>query len=94
MFSLKFLLSKLIQKIAIPEVRDSYLHKNAKLSPGSVFKFSKIGDVPNIDVGGILIFAVICGVAALFKLVLKKRPSPILMIVISAGLGMLVYSFV
>ena len=43
MFSLKFLLSKLIQKIAIPEVRDSYLHKNAKLSPGSVFKFSKIG---------------------------------------------------
>jgi chromate transporter len=64
------------------------------IGANTLFKFSKIGDVPDIDVGGILIFAVICGMAALFKLVLKKRPSPILMIVISAGLGMLVYSFV
>ena len=64
------------------------------IGANTLFKFSKIGDLPNIDVGGILIFAIICGMAALFKLVLKKRPSPILMIVISAGLGMLVYSFV
>lgn len=64
------------------------------IGANTLFKFSKIGDVPDIDVGGILIFAVICGMAALFKLVLKKRPSPILMIVISAGLGMLVYSFI
>jgi chromate transporter len=64
------------------------------IGANTLFKFSKIGDVPNIDVGGILIFAIICGVSTLFKLVLKKRPSPILMIVISAGLGMLVYSFV
>lgn len=64
------------------------------IGANTLFKFSKIGDIPNIDVGGILIFAIICGMAALFKLVLKKRPSPILMIVISAGLGMLVYSFV
>jgi chromate transporter len=64
------------------------------IGANTLFKFSKIGDVPDIDVGGILIFAVICGTAALFKLVLKKRPSPILMILISAGLGMLVYSFI
>ena len=64
------------------------------IGANTLFKFSKIGDAPAVDMGGILIFAIICGIAALFKLVLKKRPSPILMIVISAGLGMLVYSFV
>lgn len=64
------------------------------IGANTLFSFSKIGDMPGVDIGGVLIFAVICSVAALFKLVLKKRPSPILMIVISAGLGMLVYSFV
>jgi len=64
------------------------------IGANTLFSFSKIGDMPDVDIGGVLIFAVICGVAALFRLVLKKRPSPILMIVISAGLGMLVYSFV
>lgn len=64
------------------------------IGANTLFGFSKIGDMPDVDIGGVLIFAVICSVAALFRLVLKKRPSPILMIVISAGLGMLVYSFV
>ena len=44
------------------------------------------------DVRGIIILAIIVGIALVFKKIKKKKPSPILMILISAGLGMLVYS--
>ena len=43
------------------------------------------------DVRGIIIFAVLVAIALIFKKIKKKKPSPILMILISAGLGMLVY---
>lgn len=55
--------------------------------------FSGIGDTPDIDFKGIIIFAILIAIMAVAKLALKKKPSPILMIVISAGLGMLIYSF-
>ena len=45
-----------------------------------------------IDVRGILILAILLLVALLFKRIKKKKPSPMLMILISAGLGMLFYS--
>ena len=47
----------------------------------------------DIDVRGIVIFAILVIIALIFKKAKKKKPSPILMIVISAGLGMLFYSY-
>lgn len=44
------------------------------------------------DVRGIIIFAMLALTAFVFKKMRKKKPSPILMILISAGLGMLFYS--
>ena len=44
------------------------------------------------DIKGILILAILIIFALIFKKIKKKKPSPILMILISAGLGMLMYS--
>lgn len=44
------------------------------------------------DIKGIVIFVILVAIAFIFKKVRKKKPSPILMILISAGLGMLFYS--
>lgn len=44
------------------------------------------------DVRAILILAILIAVSLIFKSVRKKKPSPILMILLSAGLGMLFYS--
>ena len=46
----------------------------------------------NVDVRGIIIFALIVGASLIFKKIKGKKPSPILMIAISACLGMLFYS--
>ena len=45
-----------------------------------------------LDVKGIIIFAFLVAFAFVCKKVKKKKPSPIWMILISAGLGMLLYS--
>ena len=47
---------------------------------------------PNIDLRGIIIFAVIIAIASIYKKIKGKKPSPILMIAISACLGMVLYS--
>ena len=44
------------------------------------------------DVRGFIILAILVAIALVFKKIKKKKPSPILMIFISAGLGMLIYS--
>ena len=44
------------------------------------------------DFKGIIIFAIIVSISLIFKKALKKKPSPIMMILISAGLGMIIYS--
>jgi chromate transporter len=54
--------------------------------------FKSIGSSFAPDVKAIIILAVIIAFALGFKKLSKKKPSPILMILISAGLGMLVYS--
>ena len=54
--------------------------------------FQKPGEAITVDVRSILIFAILAGIAIVAKLLLKKKPSPIWMILISAGLGMLLYS--
>lgn len=46
----------------------------------------------SVDVIGILIFAIIVAISLIYKRLRGKKPSPILMILISAGLGMLFYS--
>ena len=51
-----------------------------------------IGDTLAIDVKGIIIFAILIAITAVTKLTFQKKMSPILMIVLSAGLGMLMYS--
>ena len=53
--------------------------------------FGSIGDTAAIDIKGIIIFAILIAVSAAARFVFKKKISPILMILISAGLGMLMY---
>lgn len=48
----------------------------------------------DIDVAGIIIFAVLLAIAFVFKKIKKKKPSPIVMILISAGLGMIFYPLI
>ena len=47
---------------------------------------------PNIDLKGIIIFAIVIASATIYKKIKGKKPSPILMIAISACLGMILYS--
>ena len=54
--------------------------------------FGSIDDALAIDFKGIIIFAILIAISVVAKLAFKKKPSPILMILISAGLGMLIYS--
>ena len=54
--------------------------------------FSGIGGTLAIDFKGFIIFAILIAITVVAKLALKKKLSPILMILISAGLGILMYS--
>jgi chromate transporter len=53
--------------------------------------FDSLGDSVSIDCRGIIIFAILVAISAVAKRIWKKKPSPILMIGISAGLGLLLY---
>jgi len=54
--------------------------------------FRSMGDTLAIDFKGVLIFAILIVISIVAKLVFQKKPAPILMIIISAGLGMLMYA--
>lgn len=58
----------------------------------TVIGFGSIGDTISVDVKGIIIFAILIAIVSVAKLTFKKNPSPILMILISAGLGIVLYS--
>lgn len=45
-----------------------------------------------LDVRGLIILAILIFLALVYKKIRKKKPSPILMILISAGIGMILYS--
>jgi chromate transporter len=45
-----------------------------------------------LDARGMIILGILVAIALIFQKVRKKKPSPILMILISAGLGMILYS--
>ena len=57
-----------------------------------VLDFGSVGDGIHADVRGILVLAVLVAVATVAKRLRKKPLSPILLILLSAGLGVLVYS--
>ena len=57
----------------------------------SIVGLSGIGSGIPFDPKGLIIFGILVGVGYFGKKVLKKKPSPILMILISAVLGMVMY---
>ena len=57
----------------------------------TIFGFSKLGDTMTIDYKGIIIFAVLAVIYLVVKKFKKKELSPIILILISAVLGMLMY---
>ena len=57
----------------------------------TVFGFKSIGDAVAVDFRGLIIFAILLLIASVSKLYLKKKPTPILMIILSAVLGILLY---
>lgn len=54
--------------------------------------FNGIGKALAVDIKGILIFGILIATALITRLVFRKNPSPIWMILTSAGLGILLYS--
>lgn len=59
---------------------------------GTMFGFKTVNGGFRIDLRGILIFILLISGGLIFKHFKKKMPSPILMILISAGLGLIFYS--
>ena len=57
----------------------------------SLIGFTTYNGGVNVDVRGIIIFAILVAAAFIIKKAFKKNPSPIVMILISAGLGMIFY---
>ncbi len=60
---------------------------------GALFGFKNLNSTFTFDYKSILIFAIIVGVDVLFKKLIKKKLSPILLIILSAILGMALYCF-
>ena len=58
----------------------------------TLFDFTTLKGGADLDAKGIIILAILVIIALVFKKIKNKKPSPILMILISAGLGMLFYS--
>ena len=52
---------------------------------------ASVGDAITPDLCGIIIFATLLVISLVWSKIKKKKPSPILMILISAGLGMILY---
>ena len=58
---------------------------------GTLVGFTTFSGGFDVDIKGIIIFLILLGLAFVFKKIKKKKPSPILMIIISACLGILFY---
>lgn len=58
----------------------------------TLFSFKSLGSAVIPDVKGMIIFVAIAGASILFKAIFQKKPSPILLILLSAVLGMALYS--
>lgn len=64
------------------------------LGANTLFSFKTLGSGFSPDVRALFILAVLIIIGAVFKRFKKKTPSPILMIVLSAFLGIAVYKFI
>lgn len=58
---------------------------------GTLFGIKRLADPISVDLPGVLILALLISVSLLWKRLRGKKPSPIVMILLSAGLGMLLY---
>lgn len=59
----------------------------------NIIKFDGLDNgVPSPDIAGIIIFALVAAASFAYKKIKGKKPSPIILIIISACLGMLLYS--
>ncbi len=65
----------------------------ATLLIGQLLGMSMWKDPVSLDVIGAVILAVLIGIRIVYSSIRKKAPSPIIMILISAGLGLLLYPF-
>ena len=59
----------------------------------TLLRFEGIGDNINPDYIGLIILAIVAIASAIYKKLKGKKPSPIVLILLSACLGMLFYSF-
>ena len=59
----------------------------------NLFGIASLYELSGIDAKGIIILLLLFAIGYASKKLLRKKPSPILMIVLSAGLGILFYSF-
>lgn len=64
----------------------------ATLFLSTLFQFKSYGDPMTPDLRGLAIFATLVGISFLFKRWRGKKPSPIMLILISAVLGMALYA--
>ncbi len=58
----------------------------------TLFSFKAFGDAFTPDISGLIILVSLFAVHFIYKSITKKKPSPILMILISAGMGVLLYA--
>lgn len=68
------------------------LSTSATLFLSNIIGLANINDELSFDLKGIIIFASLLVFTILSKLIFKKKVSPIVIILISAGLGLLLYS--
>ncbi len=59
----------------------------------AILGFKNISSTVNFDYKALIIFAVVCLASMLYKKFFKKKLSPILLIIISAIMGLILYSF-
>ena len=60
----------------------------------TLFGLTSVGTIPSADIRGIVIFIVLIGASLFAKKVIKKKISPILVIALSAVLGMVFYGLI
>ncbi len=58
----------------------------------TLFAFKSVGDSLSPDLCGMVILATLVAVHFVYKMMTRKKPSPIVMILISAGMGILLYA--
>ncbi len=75
-----------------PAVTGLIIATAATMLLSTLFGFKTVSSGFSTDIGACIIFAVLVTIALVWKKLKKKKPSPIVMILISAALGMVVYS--